>query len=58
MFSVTFLKETYFADCKICACLPAEEKIGWMVTQEPKAISKKRGGFCFINTEIPSAVCG
>lgn len=41
MFSVTFLKETYFPDCKICACLPAEEKIGWMVTQEPKQFQRR-----------------
>lgn len=56
MFSVTFLKEKYFTDCKICACLPAEDKIGWMVTQEPKQF-QRRGEFCFINTKIPSAVC-
>lgn len=44
MFSVAFLKEKYFTDCKICACLPAEDKIGWMVTQEPKQFQRREVG--------------
>lgn len=58
MFYVTFLKETYFTCCKICASLTTIEYIWSGGDSETKAISKKRGRFCFINTETPSTMHG